>query len=91
MTLHITCFTIHNLIQGTKKELQKHIAECGVEHLQLIAAILSLRPLLPSALLPAAISSGSASVVERDGVVSSKGSKAKRSALKHDQGRRLVC
>ncbi len=86
--------SLHNLIQGTKEELQKHIAECGVEHLQLMAAILSLlRPLLPSALLPAAISSGSASVVERDGVVSSKGSKAKRSALKHDdyghQSRRI--
>ncbi|XP_064392829.1 TNF receptor-associated factor 3-like isoform X3 [Halichondria panicea] len=74
---------------GTKQELQKHIAECGPEHLQLMAGILSLlRPLLPSA-----ISSESASVVERDGVLTSKGSKTKRSALKHDdygyQSRRI--
>ena len=65
----LACFT--NYSQGTKEELQKHIAECGPEHLQLIADILSLlRPLLPSAL-----SSESASVVERDGVLTSKGSK----------------
>ncbi len=69
-----------NYSQGTKEELQKHIAECEVEHLQLMATILSvLRPLLPSA-----ISSERTSVVERDGALTSKGSKTKHSSLKHN-------
>ncbi len=67
-----------------------------MEHLQLMTAILSvLRPLLPSALLPSALSSESTSVtvVERDGALTSKGSKTKHSELKQDdygyQSRRI--